>query len=131
MRTNKKMEKQSKKSLEIIEKKLKEERKAIESELLKIAVPNKNVPGDWQSKFPYGNGDSGTASLERQADEVEEYTTRLPLEHSLETKLASVDAAIAKIAKGSYGQCEKCGKDISVKRLEISPEARFCIDCQE
>lgn len=124
-------QKQSKKSLEIIEKKLKEERKTIEAELLKIAVPNKNVPGDWQSKFPYGNGDSGTASLERQADEVEEYTTRLPLEHSLETKLASVDAAIAKITKGTYGKCEKCGKDIPIKRLKIFPEARFCIDCQE
>jgi len=46
------------------------------------------VPGDWQSKFPYGAGESGTASLERQADEVEEYTTRLPLERSLETKIS-------------------------------------------
>ena len=118
-------------SLNQIEAKLKEERAAIESELLKIAVPNKNVPGDWQSKFPYGNSDSGTASLERQADEVEEYTTRLPLERNLETKLAAVDAAILKIANGTYGKCEKCGKNIPLERMEIFPEARFCIDCQE
>jgi RNA polymerase-binding transcription factor DksA len=118
-------------SLDQIEAKLKEERSAIESELLKIAIPNKNVPGDWQSKFPYGNGDSGTASLERQADEVEEYTTRLPLEKNLETKLAAVDAAISKIANGTYGKCEKCGKNIPLERMEIYPEARFCIDCQE
>ena len=118
-------------SLGQIEAKLREERSAIESELLKIAVPNKNVPGDWQSKFPYGNSDSGTASLERQADEVEEYTTRLPLERNLETKLAAVDAAISKIAKGTYGKCEKCGKNIPLERMEIFPEARFCIDCQE
>jgi RNA polymerase-binding transcription factor DksA len=123
--------KQGKDSLEQIERKLEEERKAIETELLKIAVPNKDVPGDWKSKFPYGNGDAGTASLERQADEVEEYTTRLPLEHSLETKLAAVNAAIAKITAGTYGKCEKCGKDIPLKRLEIFPEARFCIECQE
>ena len=118
-------------SLEQIEAKLREERSAIESELLKIAVPNKDVPGDWKSKFPYGNSDSGTASLERQADEVEEYTTRLPLERNLETKLAAVDAAISKIAKGTYGKCEKCGKNIPLERMEIFPEARFCIDCQE
>jgi DnaK suppressor protein len=123
--------KQNKTNFEKIEKKLKEERKAIEHELSKIAVPNKNVPGDWQSKFPYGNGDSGTASLERQADEVEEYTTRLPLEHNLETKLAAVNAAIAKIANGAYGKCEKCGKDIPIERMEIFPEARFCVDCQK
>ena len=121
----------TKDSLEQIETKLKEEKGNIEKELSKIAVPNKNVPGDWQSKFPYGNGDSGTASLERQADEVEEYTTRLPLEHNLETKLAAVNAAIAKIANGSYGKCDKCGKNIPLERLEIFPEARFCVECQD
>jgi DnaK suppressor protein len=117
--------------LDQIEAKLKSEKENIEKELSKIAIPNKNVPGDWQSKFPYGNGESGTASLERQADEVEEYTTRLPLEHNLETKLAAVNAAIGKIAKGTYGKCEKCGKNIPIERLDIFPEARFCIDCQD
>ncbi|MFA6376822.1 MAG: TraR/DksA family transcriptional regulator [Candidatus Paceibacterota bacterium] len=119
------------KSLDQIEAKLKKEKVAIENELLKIAVPNKNVPGDWQSKFPYGNSESGTAALERQADEVEEYSTRLPLEHNLEIKLAAVEAAITKIAKGTYGKCEKCGEDIPLERMEIFPEARFCVDCQE
>jgi RNA polymerase-binding transcription factor DksA len=127
----KKMNSKTGASLGQIEANLKKERSAIEGELLKIAVPNKNVPGDWQSKFPYGNSDSGTASLERQADEVEEYTTRLPLEKNLETKLAAVDAAISKIANGTYGKCEKCGKNIPLERMEIFPEARFCIDCQE
>jgi len=117
--------------LDQIEAKLKKEKIAIENELSKIAIPNKNVPGDWQSKFPYGNGESGTASLERQADEVEEYSTRLPLEHNLEVKLAAVEAAIAKIAKGTYGKCEKCGKKIPLERMEIFPEARFCVDCQK
>ncbi|MCU0652642.1 MAG: TraR/DksA C4-type zinc finger protein [Candidatus Pacebacteria bacterium] len=118
-------------SLDEIETKLKKEKENIESELSKIAVPNKNVPGDWQSKFPYGNSDSGTATLERQADEVEEYATRLPLEHNLETKLAKVNAAIDKIAKGTYGKCEKCGEDIPLERLEIFPEAGLCVDCQK
>lgn len=117
--------------LDQIEAKLKAEKENIEKELNKIAVPNKNVPGDWQSKFPYGNGESGTASLERQADEVEEYTTRLPLEHNLEAKLFSVNAAIEKIAKGTYGKCEKCGNNIPAERMEIFPEARFCVDCQD
>ncbi len=125
------MEKSTKESLRQIEKKLKTERVATETELLKIAVPNKNVPGDWESKFPYGSGDSGTSSLERQADEVEEYTTRLPLEHNLAAKLASIDKAIAKINSGSYGKCEKCGRQIPLKRLEIFPEALFCVDCQQ
>lgn len=121
----------AKQTLDQIEKKLKEEKIAVETELNKIAVPNKNVPGDWQSKFPYGSGDAGTSSLERQADEVEEYTNRLSLERNLETKLAAINAALAKIKNGNYGKCEKCGKQIPMARLEIFPEAPFCVDCQQ
>lgn len=112
-----------------IEKKLKQEKAAAEAELSKIAIPNKNVSGDWQSKFPYGAGDAGTSSLERQADEVEEYTNRLSLEKTLEAKLSAINSALDKIKKGSYGKCEKCGKQIPMARLEIFPEAPFCIDC--
>lgn len=114
-----------------IEKKLKEERAATEAALLKIAVPDKNSPGGWQSKFPYGQGDSGTSSLERQADEVEEYATRLPLEKNLEAKLVAIDTALAKIKAKTYGICEKCGNKIPLKRLEIFPETPFCVDCQQ
>lgn len=118
-------------NLEQIKTKLEKEKETIEQELSKIAVPNKNVPGDWQSKFPYGSGESGTASLERQADEVEEYTTRLPIERNLEKKLAAISSALERIAKGNYGKCVKCGKDIPIERLEIFPEAGLCVDCQE
>jgi DnaK suppressor protein len=126
-------QKKNKQTLGQIEKKLREERQAVEAELLKIAVPNKDVPGDWKSKFPNDNGESETIplDLEQQADKVEEYTTRIPLEHNLEVKLALIDTAIAKIAKGTYGKCEKCGKDIPIKRMEIFPEAQFCVDCQK
>lgn len=113
-----------------IEKKLKKDRAATEAALLKIAVPDKNSPGGWQSKFPYGEGDSGASSLERQADEVEEYATRLPLEKNLEAKLAAIDAALAKIKAKTYGKCERCGEKIPIKRLEIFPEAPFCVNCQ-
>jgi len=121
----------SEETLEAIKKKLESEKTAIESELSKIAVPNEKVPGDWQSKFPYGNHDTGTASLERQADEVEEYSMRLPLEHQLETKLAAINEALQRIEKGTYGICLKCGKAIPLQRLEIFPEAGLCLNCQQ
>jgi DnaK suppressor protein len=117
--------------LEEIKKKLESEKQLIESELSKIAVPNEKIPGDWQSKFPYGNHDSGTASLERQADEVEEYTTRLPLERKLEARLSAVNLALKRIEKGTYGLCSNCGEAIPPERLEIFPEAGLCVDCQK
>jgi DnaK suppressor protein len=107
------------------------ERATIEQELQKIATKNDKIPGDWKSKFPYGNSDSGSASLERQADEVEEYTTRLPIEHNLELKLQDVNSALAKIKKGKYGLCENCGHMVLIERLKIYPAAKLCLGCQK
>ena len=46
-------------------------------------------------------------------------------------ELADVEAALARIADGSYGQCVDCGKPIAAARLAVSPAARRCIACQQ
>jgi DnaK suppressor protein len=33
-------------------------------------------------------------------------------------------------AKGAYGLCESCGKEIGAERLEALPSATRCIACQ-
>jgi len=45
--------------------------------------------------------------------------------------LDKINKAIAKIDDGSFGVCEECGEDISVKRLEARPETTLCIRCKE
>ena len=40
-----------------------------------------------------------------------------------------IDAALARIAEGSYGECLECGEDIPEKRLELDPTAPLCISC--
>ena len=49
-------------------------------------------------------------------------------EHS-QNVLGDIDAALARIEDGTYGTCTKCGKEISVGRLEAYPWASLCIDC--
>jgi len=44
--------------------------------------------------------------------------------------MEKIDEALARIEDGSYGICADCGEDISVKRLEARPVAKFCIDCK-
>jgi RNA polymerase-binding transcription factor DksA len=44
-------------------------------------------------------------------------------------RVEEIDAALARLAAGSYGTCESCGRDIPVERLEIRPAARTCVDC--
>jgi DnaK suppressor protein len=48
----------------------------------------------------------------------------------LEYKLEGIHGALRAIDKGTYGLCERCGKDISVERLEVKPDATLCVQCQ-
>jgi len=43
--------------------------------------------------------------------------------------LAELDAADARVADGSYGICEVCGRPIAPERLEARPVARNCVKC--
>ncbi len=110
---------------------LEKEKAAFEKQLEKFAKKDGKTAGDWDTVFPkYGGQESGSAALEKAADEVEEYSTLLPIEHSLEIRLKNIEIALDKIQKGKYGICEKCGKEIPVERLIVSPESRFCLNCK-
>jgi RNA polymerase-binding transcription factor DksA len=43
--------------------------------------------------------------------------------------LEEVDAALARVERGTYGVCESCGGPIAPARLEARPVARTCITC--
>jgi DnaK suppressor protein len=43
--------------------------------------------------------------------------------------LAELDAARVRLAAGTYGVCERCGRPIAPERLAARPEARLCITC--
>lgn len=44
-------------------------------------------------------------------------------------EIASVNRALARIERGNYGECVRCGEHISPKRLEARPEAALCFAC--
>lgn len=117
------------KLLKELKEKLEKDRTSLEEQLKTFADKDPNLKGDWDSKFPKFNGEFGGAALESAADEVEEYGSRLSVEHSMESKLKDVNAALDKIEKGGYGKCGNCGKRIDEKRLMVCPEARLCMKC--
>ena len=119
-----------KKIVQELKQKLEKEKTDIEKELKTFAKKDKKLKGDWDTRFPRWNGDSSSSSsMETAADEVEEYSTLLPIEHSLELKLKDINAALEKLKNKKYGICEKCKKPISIKRLKIYPEAKTCKKC--
>lgn len=45
--------------------------------------------------------------------------------------LDKIQKALERIDDGTFGVCEECSEDISVKRLEARPETTLCIRCKE
>jgi DnaK suppressor protein len=79
------------------------------------------APGTTELDFDEGFADSGQVTAER--GEVD------ALAGSLTETLTEIEAALAKLEAGTYGQCEDCGQAIAPARLEAMPSARFCITC--
>ncbi|MCE9671623.1 TraR/DksA C4-type zinc finger protein [Myxococcus stipitatus] len=44
-------------------------------------------------------------------------------------ELRDIEAALARIDRGAFGRCERCGGAIGRHRLRAVPEARHCITC--
>jgi len=109
-----------------LKEKLEKEKAALEKQLGTFATKDPKLKGDWDTRFPNFDG-----SMEEAADEVEEYASMLPVEFSLETRLKDINLALEKLKQNKYGKCEKCGKKIDKKRLEIHPAARTCMKCQK
>ncbi|AEG60566.1 sporulation protein, yteA family [Desulforamulus ruminis DSM 2154] len=67
-------------------------------------------------------GDVGTEMFERGKD--------FALREEAMTTLGAIDDALDKMEKGRYGQCEVCGREIAVDRLEAVPYTTQCVDCK-
>jgi RNA polymerase-binding transcription factor DksA len=50
--------------------------------------------------------------------------------HAL-AELDEVDAALARMRAGTYGECSDCGEPIALARLSAYPTAMRCVACQE
>jgi RNA polymerase-binding transcription factor DksA len=53
-----------------------------------------------------------------------------PLTEEQRAEVVAIDAALSRIAKGSYGHCEQCGRAIGRQRLRAIPEAKHCASCE-
>jgi len=82
------------------------------------------------SELGFADGDSGLNYDSNFADSSQVTAERGEAERlatELREALDEVDAALARLADGTYGNCEVCGKPIGTARLEAMPAARLCI----
>ncbi len=67
--------------------------------------------------------EAGSATFEREK--------HLSIANNVQDLLDKNAKALNKIARGSYGICEVCGKPISAERLMALPHALMCIECKK
>jgi DnaK suppressor protein len=53
------------------------------------------------------------------------------LDERMKQEIEAIDHALMKIETGSYGRCERCGKDIPDARLQALPWTSTCLACTE
>lgn len=45
--------------------------------------------------------------------------------------LLDVNSALRRLDEGTYGKCQRCGREINPRRLEALPWVTLCIQCAE
>jgi DnaK suppressor protein len=76
-----------------------------------------------------GTGVTSEASDEGSA--LTEYERNQAMVDNDRALQGQINAAIERLDMGRYGICERCGKEISARRLEALPYVTLCLDDQE
>jgi DnaK suppressor protein len=105
-----------------VEKRLRERAEEIATRRERLQQSSENMLDSELADYDQHPGDEGTETHEQQLDE----TTDMMLASEAE----NVEIALARLAKGDYGRCVDCGKEIPPERLVAIPEAVRCIEDQ-
>lgn len=78
-----------------------------------------------------------SVNMDDRYDEIDQAAT--DIEQSMRMRLCNrealylkkVEEALRRIEDGSFGECDECGEDIEVRRLEARPTATLCVSCKE
>jgi RNA polymerase-binding transcription factor DksA len=80
-----------------------------------------------------GYGDTGSLNYDSNFADTSQVTAERGeaevLAGELKEALLDVEGALARVAEGTYGSCQRCGQQISPARLEAMPATPLCITC--
>lgn len=81
-----------------------------------------------------GRAEAAAQMRDTQSDDWAQADAERDLAFALDEResaeLLAIDAALQRIADGSYGLCQDCGVDVATARLHANPTALRCVDCQ-
>jgi len=95
---------------------------------------------DWKAELEVGQSvnvqamhDQEQTSFPDPTDQASMETDRnfdLRIKDRERKLIKKIDQAINRINDGEFGQCDSCGGDISIKRLQARPVTTLCIECK-
>jgi DnaK suppressor protein len=105
-----------------VEKRLREREQEIATRREQLRRSGENMLDSEPADYDQHPADEGTETHEQQLDETTDFI--------LASEADNVETALERLAKGDYGKCVDCGKEIPRARLEAIPEAVRCIEDQ-
>jgi DnaK suppressor protein len=81
--------------------------------------------GSYELTATHGHGETELAARDGQQ------TIDAALEADMLVALEAIDAALERVADGTFGLCVSCGQSIASERLEILPAAARCVTCEQ
>lgn len=103
--------------LDEMRRRLEEEKKRLESDLMTIAKRDPKHHGNFVPQYHDVDEDSDV-----NAQESSEYQTEISVGVTLEDQLRRVESALKKMEEGTYGQTSE-GDFLSEEKLEVDPAA--------
>lgn len=73
--------------------------------------------------------DHNNPDVEDHATEVESDEVLERIGIAAQQEIRMIEAALERVADGSYGICARCGEDITEQRLDVLPYTPICKDC--
>lgn len=83
------------------------------------------VAGDLSRQHEPLSADSDDRAIQLENDEPLQAIGEAALQ-----EVADIDVALDRLARGLYGICKTCGKEISAARLAAIPQASTCQHCE-
>jgi len=95
---------------------------------------------DWKAELETGQSENVQAMTEQEQTSFPDPTDQASMEidRSFELRIKDrerrlikkIDQAIERVKDGEFGECESCGGEISVPRLQARPVTTLCIECK-
>lgn len=105
-----------------ITKALRKQQKSVETQLAEIEKDDPVTNKDLAPEASESGTDSWMADVHGRLTSLKNDLT------ALSKRIAS---SLTKLKKGTYGECERCGKQIETERLEALPTASLCLSCSK